>query len=676
MKVVEYRKRKEREERERRKKEQEVRELEKRFLEEIRQNPTTETVRRARERMKELEKQEKWLKRQEKNIDSAAKEVKKKITEHKKVVSEGAKRAQKRRRERLAQKSQNKEGGLIEKAGAVVTDGIDEIAIKIPESVDNAVGSAAEASIKKIGEVVSIPTEKRVSSESNKEKIDSEEQSLAPSEDDMDLICLLERKKKESKKQAKEQLDFKFRELMKEYYVQTKKKADHGLKITKKFKKWLKDKSFIDEKEKKQLLEYCNYYEKQLPKVKLEKLKEIVRQHHEGGEILSPEYVNNYTKIKCRCAEGHVWEAMPYSVKEGHWCLKCSGKKKGLRQKSSLEELKEIVRQQHEGGEILSPEYVNNRTKVKCRCEDGHIWEITPDNLKQDRWCPVCNIRINEQICQKTFQMIFNKEFPKSRPNWLVNDRGNQMELDGYNKEIAIAFEYQGEQHYQYHKFFHKSLKDFEERKANDKLKKELCEKNGITLIEVPYTVEYNQMQDYIINECKKKNVDIPEIDKKIDYKELNISSYKFKELRKYVRQHHEGGEILSSEYINNRTKITIRCEKGHVWEITPSNLKQGHWCPQCSAKEKTLKPKERQRALEVLRKYVRHHHEGGEILSPEYVNNHTKVKCRCVKGHEWEAIPNSIKSGTWCPKCAIRERVRKRKMSGYKKKKNTNKNS
>ena len=41
------------------------------------------------------------------------------------------------------------------------------------------------------------------------------------------------------------------------------------------------------------------------------------------------------------------------------------------------------------------------------------------------------------------------------------------------------------------------------------------------------------------------------------------------------------------------------------------------------------------------------------EIIG-EYVNTDTKIKCRClIDGHEWEATPANLLSGTGCPKCA-----------------------
>lgn len=44
-------------------------------------------------------------------------------------------------------------------------------------------------------------------------------------------------------------------------------------------------------------------------------------------------------------------------------------------------------------------------------------------------------------------------------------------------------------------------------------------------------------------------------------------------------------GGILLSKYVNIRTKVKVKCEKGHVWEATPKNLKAKYkksWCPHC----------------------------------------------------------------------------------------------
>ena len=42
----------------------------------------------------------------------------------------------------------------------------------------------------------------------------------------------------------------------------------------------------------------------------------------------------------------------------------------------------------------------------------------------------------------------------------------------------------------------------------------------------------------------------------------------------------------------------------------------------------------------------------GGQCLSESWLGNITPHKFKCVKNHTWEARPNDIKRGHWCPKC------------------------
>lgn len=42
------------------------------------------------------------------------------------------------------------------------------------------------------------------------------------------------------------------------------------------------------------------------------------------------------------------------------------------------------------------------------------------------------------------------------------------------------------------------------------------------------------------------------------------------------------GGECLSTEYKDIKTKMKWKCAFGHTWEATPRLHLTGHWCPQC----------------------------------------------------------------------------------------------
>ena len=62
----------------------------------------------------------------------------------------------------------------------------------------------------------------------------------------------------------------------------------------------------------------------------------------ENIEILG-EYVNNATKIKCKCKiDGHEWEVKPNDLLNNHGCPKCVGNIKNKTTEYFINELKEI----------------------------------------------------------------------------------------------------------------------------------------------------------------------------------------------------------------------------------------------------------------------------------------------------------------------------------------------
>ena len=54
----------------------------------------------------------------------------------------------------------------------------------------------------------------------------------------------------------------------------------------------------------------------------------------------------------------------------------------------------------------------------------------------------------------------------------------------------------------------------------------------------------------------------------------------------------------------------------------------------------------------------------GGLCLSQSYENSYSKLRWRCSKGHEWEAVPYSVKSGNWCRQCAVEAIADKRRLT------------
>jgi hypothetical protein len=280
-----------------------------------------------------------------------------------------------------------------------------------------------------------------------------------------------------------------------------------------------------------------------------------------GGKCLSAEYINANTKLKWRCDKGHVWESTPSSVTQGHWCLECSGsKKKNIYDMHNLAKIR--------GGNCLSKEYVNNKTKLKWQCNEGHIWEAVPSSVATGTWCPVCGR---------------NKS----------ND-ANKLTIEEMQ---SIAQKRKG-------KCLSKKYVD-----SKSKLKWQ-CEKGHV----------WEATPSHVNNGtwcpvCAGRHQDIRDMHKLAETRE---------------------GKCLSSKHINNKTKLTWQCEKGHIWEATPHNIKTGHWCPVCGGSKK-LNIVDMQRMAEDL---------GGKCISTKYVNARTKLRWQCQEGHIWEAVPFALRRG------------------------------
>ncbi|MFX1499515.1 MAG: zinc-ribbon domain-containing protein [Promethearchaeota archaeon] len=238
-------------------------------------------------------------------------------------------------------------------------------------------------------------------------------------------------------------------------------------------------------------------------------------------------------------------------------------------------------------------------------------------------------------------------KFPKSHPEWLVNKFGNRLELDGYNEQLKLAFEFQGQQHYEYFSFFHKNHDKFKRRKKNDLVKVRLCRANDIILIRVPYYISYDNMQNYIIRQYKlKTGMKISELSK-YEYKKFNVyTSSRLKEMQKIAEG--RGGICLSKNYIGSNKKMLWECENGHQWNATPNNIKhRGSWCPICCNK----RIKERRKKLFKEVKNIINS-KGGICLSFIPEDSKTKILVECENGHHWSVYPRYIKYGHWYPVC------------------------
>lgn len=378
----------------------------------------------------------------------------------------------------------------------------------------------------------------------------------------------------------------------------------------------------------------------------IEEMRELAARFE--GECLSMEYKGNKTKLQWKCQQGHVFEAVPNSIVTGHWCKVCGMRRAGMKNRFTFDELKRMAKER--GGEFLSKAYRDGKMKLGWRCADGHEFKMTSVMVNSGQWCPECSTGKSERVCRQYFEAIFGKKFPKVKPSWLIGPKGHKLELDGYNEELKLAFEYQGAQHYFQNNRFHKN-RTLESQKGYDNIKRDLCKKNGITLIEIPFTVKYNWLQAFILKRCEVNNIVVP--NQKVNINSNEISSPKRLQTIKKIAES-KGGTCLSDKYIDNNTKLRFGCQDGHEWETIPQVIIRGNWCRICSGNAKSN--------INEMQKLAAS--KNGKCLSLEYVNTITKLEWRCKEGHVWKATPISVKRGSWCPLCSRKLAAEKLRLS------------
>lgn len=112
---------------------------------------------------------------------------------------------------------------------------------------------------------------------------------------------------------------------------------------------------------------------------------------------------------------------------------------------------------------------------------------------------------VGENVCRKVLEDLYQTSFPSTRPNFLRNpETGYNLELDGYSRELNMAFEYQGKQHYEYPNDFHSSKQHFLQQVRRDRFKAEKCQQMSVYLLVIPYSIPTQEIRQYILNKINQ----------------------------------------------------------------------------------------------------------------------------------------------------------------------------
>ena len=381
--------------------------------------------------------------------------------------------------------------------------------------------------------------------------------------------------------------------------------------------------------------------------LRLERLREIARSHN--GEMVSNALPRYKTRVIMRCKEGHEWPVTAESVLRGSWCPKCSPNFP-----RTLKELEEIVKSR--GGRLISNEYKGVDATYVMECSLGHQFRNMFKKIESGQWCPTCSKgKISEEIARTTFEQIFHVRFDKERPQWLRNSRGRQMELDGANLEIGVAFEYQGVQHFEIGNQYVTTEAELNQRRLDDEKKIELCNQNGINLVVLTNSMERTDFPKEIQRQLNDLGFDTQRFgfDLEIDMSKAYVRRDRLIELKDLLSA--KKITVLSNAWMGVGAEYELRCEVcGEEWTARGNaffNRRRVAGCDFCNRRNQGEKFK---LGIDSLKEFASKF--SGELLSDTYVQRLWTYKWRCVSGHEFEAnFNNMVFRNQFCPECEER---------------------
>lgn len=353
-----------------------------------------------------------------------------------------------------------------------------------------------------------------------------------------------------------------------------------------------------------------------------------------GGKCLSSEYLGWDKKHLWQCSEGHTWESKPRMViSMGSWCPFCAGNAK-----YTTEGLTERVTPR--GGKCLDLHYdpAKERSTALWECNFEHKWHARTDTvIGRGDWCPHCKTSYGERMARQILEKLFDADFPKVRPTWLMWDNGMPLEIDMFHEGL-FGLEYQGPHHYKKTGYNHDSLEQIRKR---DAFKVATCDQRGVKLVVFP---EFKNVSDAdaCVEEMKSAlqaaGIAVPDRDICIDYREVYINTEGaafFERLNAYVAG--RDASLVSSNYIGKSKNYQVVCRKhDHLFTLNEADMLRGKWCPVCK----------KQNLFEKYKRLVEK--KGGIMLSTEYVDSQTPLEIEDAHGYRFSLTSHQLSHGVW----------------------------
>ena len=293
-----------------------------------------------------------------------------------------------------------------------------------------------------------------------------------------------------------------------------------------------------------------------------------------GGSCLSESYRNTATKLEWRCQTGHEWSATPLQIKKGHWCPFCARVAR-----LTLHELHRIAVQK--AGQCLSLEYLSSSKPLRWKCAVGHEWLARPSSVKTGSWCPVC--AHNQRLKLEEMQEIAKQRGGECLSTNYKNGRTRLLWVcrHGHSWKASPANVKNGTRRkgtwcrecYNWRRRFH--------AKHGIEAMRELAIARGGTCLSTAYVSSKAKLIWQCATGHRWQARPAPVVQGTWCPACAHNQRLGLPQMQGIAAS--RGGACLSQAYLNEATALRWRCADGHEWKATPAKVKRGSWCPMCA---------------------------------------------------------------------------------------------
>ena len=227
-------------------------------------------------------------------------------------------------------------------------------------------------------------------------------------------------------------------------------------------------------------------------------IKRSIKVHSNKFDYSKVVYKNNKTSVSIGCEHG-FYDVNPREFLRGN--IPCPACNVEYNTNDFIKKANEKHKQKYKYDRTV---YIDSKKKVIIYCSNHGYFEQVAANHLMGQGCPICQ----ESKGEKIVSVILEKQGVNFIKQHKFADCTNKKEgrlcrklpFDFYIPELNTCIEYDGRQHFE-PIIGLGGEEAFNNQKIRDKFKNQYCEENGIKLIRIPYTINMEDIEPYILQE-------------------------------------------------------------------------------------------------------------------------------------------------------------------------------